>query len=314
MDELISVIVPILNTDPRALDCCLSCIQFQTYRNIEVLCVDGGSYLPTLDIIDKYLRDERFKLIKTCSGVSHQRNTGIDHCSGSYILFIDSDDYFNYDFISLLYKCIKKSGADVAIPLLHRCVYQNDTLISDVQYDAGPVNETITMQNFFKHVRSGELVNPVKLYNRKKIGKTRFDTNYSYGEDLLFNFELSKKEFSSCFSPDAIYYYRVISNTNSGERRFNTKGWNIVKRISSIIRSKEITMKEAVEGLYNEFDFVFTTFYYAFARQKNIKMLVWMIQFKSLYLKRHRNIHDILFMLFPVLIVAWRNRGKTKNR
>ena len=312
MEELISVIVPIYNTEPHALEQCLNCIKKQDYKNIEVICVDGESDSPTLNVINSFLSDTRFKLINTHWGVSRQRNVGIDNSSGNYILFIDSDDYFETNFITLLYENIKKTSSDVSIPLLHRCVFLDNELVSDTPYKVGPINEKVTMQNYFKYARPGELVNPIKLYKKSLIGDTRFDIKCSYGEDMIFNYELSKKEFFSCFVPEAIYNYRVIKNSNSGERRFHSNGWYTIKVLASIIRSRKIKMKESIDGLYNDFDFVFTTFYYALARRKKFFRLIWMIKYKPVYLKRHHNIHDILFMLFPILIVSRRNRKEKK--
>ena len=314
MEEKISIVIPLYNTNPKVLEHCLSCIKMQTYSNIEVLCVDGGSFADTLNVINLFLPDERFKLINTHNGVSHQRNIGIENSEGDYILFVDSDDYFGKDFVRLLYENMKNNGADVSIPLLHRCVYLGDELVSDTPYNVGAIYEKVTKQNFFKYARPGELVNPIKLYKKSLIGNTRFDINCSYGEDLLFNYELSKKGFISCFVPDAIYHYRVIMNSNSGERRFHSNGWYIVKVLASIIKSKEIIDKDSIEGLNKDFDFVFTTFYYALARRKKLLRLIWMMQFKWIYLKRHHNIHDILFMLFPIIIVSRRNRKAKKQQ
>ena len=308
MEELISVIVPIFNTDLSTLRICLSCLKKQSYSNLEVLCVDGGSSQTVVDVINDFLSDPRFKLLNTLPGVSHQRNVGIENSRGKFLLFIDSDDFFDEKFIFNLYSALEKNCADIAIPHIHRCDFLEGKQITDIPYKVVQIEETVTEQNYFKYGRSGELVNPIKLYRRNLIGDERFNVDCSYGEDMLFNFELSKKTFITTFVPDAVYYYRVIKGSNSTERRLDKKGLFIVGALASLIKSKRIKNKDAVIGLTNEFDFVFREFYYSLARQKKVKMLFWMIKYKYLYFKRHHGIHDVLFLLFPIMIVSRRNR------
>ena len=312
-EELISIVIPIFNTELSALNCCLECIQKQIYKNIEVICVDGGSNHNVIQTIKNYLIDCRFILIRTSPGVSHQRNIGIDNSRGRFIIFIDSDDYFDSNYVNNLYLGIKESNADVAIPLTHRCIFSNGILESETAYNIEQVNERINKDNFFKYARYGGLVEVGKMYKAKAIENMEFIENCSYGEDMLFNYELSKKGYNACLVRNAIYNYRVLKGSNSASRRLcNKNGYYIIKKLASIIRSKEIKDKESLKGLYKDFDFVFNSFYYALAREKKIFRLIWMIQFKGLYLRNHHNLHDILYMFFPIFIVGRRNR-KTKK-
>lgn len=313
MEELISVIVPVYNTESNALETCFRCLEEQSYQNVEIIIVDGGSNDHTKDIIKHYCSEnKKWRLISTTKGVSHQRNVGIENSNGSFITFIDSDDYFNKNFIRCLYNSLKETESDVAIPMSHRCIYDGDRLIEDIPYDICEIKEQVTQQNYFKYARPAELVETRKLYKASLIKDVKFNLKCSYGEVMIFNYELSKKGFSTCFVPEAIYYFRVIKHSNSAERRFNTKGWYLVKFLASIIRSKIIKSEESLKGLYGEFDFAFLLFYYALARNKKVFRLIWMIQFKPIYLRNHHNIHDILFMLFPIIVVTRRN-GKSKR-
>lgn len=313
MEELISIIVPIYNTRPDYLNFCLKQLQNQTYKNIEVICVDGGSVFETLTIINSYLCDDRFKLIKTTCGVSHQRNVGIDNCKGAYVCFVDSDDFVDNCFISYLYSSITTSKTDIAIPLIYRCEFEGRKLISRKPYDVIQLEERVTNQNFFKYSRIGELVNPVKLYKTSLVKKTRFLEECSYGEDLLFNYYLSKHSYDTSFVPEAIYNYRVILRVNNTGRRLDKKGLYIIKALAAIIKSKEILSNDSVIELYREFDYVFKEFYYSLALNKNIRGLIWISRYKLLYFKNHHGFHDIIFLLFPILVVARRKRKERCN-
>ena len=90
---LLSVIVPVYNTAPW-LRKCLNSIINQTYRNIEIICVDDGSTDDSLAVLQQYaVLDSRIKVIhQENAGVSVARNRGVEVASGDYVGFVDSDD------------------------------------------------------------------------------------------------------------------------------------------------------------------------------------------------------------------------------
>ena len=93
-NELISIIVPIYNTE-KYLHECLDSIINQTYANFEVLLVNDGSTDSSGIICQEYVKnDSRFRYFeKENGGVSSARNLGLERSEGVYITFIDSDDW-----------------------------------------------------------------------------------------------------------------------------------------------------------------------------------------------------------------------------
>jgi len=93
MSQKISVIVPVYKTE-QYLRRCLDSIIGQTYKNLEIICVNDGSPDDSLSILHEYeTKDTRVKVInQKNSGVSAARNTGLTCASGSFISFVDSDD------------------------------------------------------------------------------------------------------------------------------------------------------------------------------------------------------------------------------
>ena len=91
-----SVIVPVYNVE-NFLPECVESILNQTYSDFELILVDDGATDNCPQICDQYAeRDNRVKVIhKKNGGLSDARNTGITVATGDYILFIDSDDYWN---------------------------------------------------------------------------------------------------------------------------------------------------------------------------------------------------------------------------
>ena len=93
MKELISVIVPVYNTE-MYLDRCVESIINQTYKNLEIILVDDGSTDGSGRICDAYkTKDKRVKVLhQKNSGPSAARNNGIIIAQGDYIGFVDSDE------------------------------------------------------------------------------------------------------------------------------------------------------------------------------------------------------------------------------
>ena len=95
MDNLISIIVPIYNAEKYLVRCLDSLIN-QTYKNIEILCINDGSTDNSLNILNEYAtKDKRIIVInQTNSGPATARNNGLDNANGTFLMFCDSDDYY----------------------------------------------------------------------------------------------------------------------------------------------------------------------------------------------------------------------------
>ena len=91
----ISVIIPVYNTE-KYLEQCLESVINQTYKDLEIICVNDASTDNSFDVINEYSKkDSRIKYInfETNKGVSAARNVGLEAATGDYICFIDSDDW-----------------------------------------------------------------------------------------------------------------------------------------------------------------------------------------------------------------------------
>ena len=100
MDKVLSVIVPIYNTE-KYLNRCVDSIINQTYKDLEVILVNDGSTDGSLAICREYeKKDVRVKVVnKENGGLSSARNAGLDVSSGDYVTFVDSDDFWKSIFM-----------------------------------------------------------------------------------------------------------------------------------------------------------------------------------------------------------------------
>ncbi len=111
---MVSVIVPIYNAEPylrRALDSILS----QTHKDWEAILVDDGSTDSSGNIADEYAQnDKRFKVIhKPNGGQSDARNVALQHTSGEYLLFLDSDDFLHPQLMALCLEATQRDNSDL---------------------------------------------------------------------------------------------------------------------------------------------------------------------------------------------------------
>ena len=113
----ISVIIPIYNVE-KYLKECLDSVVNQTFKDIEIICVDDCGTDNSIQIAEEYAKkDERIKIIhhETNKGLAISRNTGMDNASGEYIFFLDSDDYILPNILEKLYENICTTQADIVL-------------------------------------------------------------------------------------------------------------------------------------------------------------------------------------------------------
>ncbi len=105
-NAVISIVVCAYNAE-ETLDRCLSSLVRQTYRALQIVCIDDGSADGTGAIFEKYAaRDKRvFVAYQENGGISAARNTALKHVAGDYLMFCDADDWFRPDM------CRKMIGA-----------------------------------------------------------------------------------------------------------------------------------------------------------------------------------------------------------
>ena len=120
MNELISIIVPVYNVE-NYLRQCLDSISEQTYKNFECILVNDGSTDNSKQIAEEFLLDSRFRYFeKENGGVSSARNLGIECSGGTYITFIDADDWVDSDYLEVLYNALIDENADISVSTYKR--------------------------------------------------------------------------------------------------------------------------------------------------------------------------------------------------
>ncbi len=112
----ISIILPVYNTE-QYLTRCLDALLVQTFSDFEVLCINDGSTDSSLDILNQYAqKDSRIRVItQENQGSGAARNTGLSLVQSPYLMFCDSDDWYEPQMCEMLYNAIEEHDVDIAM-------------------------------------------------------------------------------------------------------------------------------------------------------------------------------------------------------
>ena len=221
MGEKISVIVPVYNVE-NYLERCVESILHQTYTNFELILINDGSTDSSGQICDHLAN--QYENIKVYhienAGVSNARNVGIQLAMGSWVTFIDSDDFVTQDYLATLASAVEGVNVGFVIAPLHHI---KNGIVTDLPPHSGKTelwSTEETMKELLMTTRTSFF--PVaKLFKRVLLADEKFNTNYHLAEDALFLTELLlKTRCSSVFIDKPIYYYdhREGSATTSVNR------------------------------------------------------------------------------------------------
>lgn len=216
--DLVSIIVPVYNVE-KYLEKCLDSLINQTYRNLQIILGDDGSRDGSGTICDRYAeQDNRIQVIhKKQSGVSAARNTGLEAAKGSYICFVDSDDWIHEKMIETMYENMMEEKAQISI-IGYDMVWEDGRSQKKSDENAYYVwnqREAIAQwmtQKIFKGFMCD------KMFAREIFTGIRFPEDRSYMEDVAIGLDLFARAEKVVYSGKIGYHYlqRQGSATNSG--------------------------------------------------------------------------------------------------
>ena len=225
MDK-VSIVVPVYNVED-CLSYCVDSLRQQTYKNIEIILVDDGSTDHSGEICDQYAQeDERIKVLHIENGgQSRARNIGVQAASSDWIMFLDSDDYYDLKAVEYLVALRDKYAVDLVV-----------TSIVEVRtYQTELNTEDISLENSEKLDRYTGLVrmfygNSVGTHPGGKLYKKEILLQYPYPEGMIYEDLAMAYEHIHYCTEIAVghrsvykYYRRMGSTVNSkySERLLN---------------------------------------------------------------------------------------------
>ena len=194
MDQ-ISIVVPVYNVE-NCLSYCVESLRQQTYKNIEIILVDDGSTDSSGEICDQYAReDNRIKVLHIENGgLSNARNTGVKESSTDWIVFIDSDDYYDHRAIEYLVELRDKYRVDlVATPVIEVRNYENSDFLGDFREKySGKLDRRTALEQMFYG-------NYVGTHSGGKLYKKEILLRFPYPNGMLYeDLALAYEHIASC--------------------------------------------------------------------------------------------------------------------
>lgn len=205
--DLISIIIPVYKVE-EYIEHCIESVINQTYPKIEIILVDDGSPDRCPQICDEWSKqDNRIKVIhKENGGLSDARNIGMTVAQGKYIAFVDSDDWVDKEYISMLYYAAQNTGSDIAACNI-RIVYDENS----IEKSASQANvRCYSPKEALKTILQGEGFRAVawnKLYKRELIMNESFEVGRLH-EDEFFTYRIVDKAGKLAFVDAKLYNYR----------------------------------------------------------------------------------------------------------
>lgn len=212
---LFSFIIPVYNSEKK-IGRCLESLAKQTFLDFEVVLVNDGSKDGSETIIKNFIskhKDLNVNLLyQQNSGAGIARNTGICYAKGEYIVFLDSDDYIEVDYLEHVFEKIQTDNADVIFIDIVR------------EREDGKVIRRENMSDFAmltkKRLIRWQLTGKTPWGGCRKIVRASIIKDYhleyapiKVGEESIFSFRILEIADRISFQPKAIYHY-VESDTS----------------------------------------------------------------------------------------------------
>ena len=231
MDKKLSVIVPVYNV-AEYLSECIESILKQTYENLEIILIDDGSTDCSGRICDEYAKtDGRIRVIhQTNRGLMPTRQVGIMAATGTYLTFVDGDDWIDPDMYSALVPCMGEADLVCSGYFLEDKWGNVAEVIDDFEegrYAGAQLDEILS--RFLFDFEKDKLV-PIqaavwdKLFRTELMKQIDFykDFPISFGEDLVFYSYYMLKCRSIYIYTKCYYHYRYRESSicHSGNKKY----------------------------------------------------------------------------------------------
>ncbi len=228
---MVSIVVPVYNVETY-LSQCLDSLIAQTYKNIEIVCINDGSTDRSLDILNAYAaKDTRIKVItKTNGGVSSARNYARGYIAGRYVMYIDSDDWIDTQTCEKAVSWAEAYTADVVFwnyvrefpsRSRPRMLMGNTPIVVCEPEEISHIHRRFLglYKSELQHPESANALDPVwgKLYRAEFILKNQLEfvdiKAVGTGEDGLFNLHYFQYVHCAVYLPDCFNHYRKFGDS-----------------------------------------------------------------------------------------------------
>lgn len=222
-----SIIMPVYDSS-KTLERSIGSIRSQSYTNWELIVVDDGSKDNSYELLKYYgSSDSRIKVFQQNNrGPGAARNRGMEYCVGDYITFLDSDDYWDLDYLMYIYKEAKNKDADY---IFTDRIYelQNGQVI---KYSSNYAYRNCSKYEIICKQMTGLIPWGMGKAFKKDILSVihnRF-SDLNVGEEAIISFDILNNSKIIKFVKKPIYHY--VQNPNGQHKKGEIDPWGSVVR------------------------------------------------------------------------------------
>ena len=214
MSATVSVIVPVYNSEAH-LAKCLESLTGQTYPHLEIILVDDGSTDSSAELMAGFAaKDERIRVVSQANaGVSRARNVGLASAQGTYVSFVDSDDWLEPETYAEVVTAFEGNDIDfVSFQYFVDDPTQSvphgiDERFHGLQDTVTGLESVLETTNRFVWTR---------VFRKELVGDVRFREDLHWGEDTVFVIDVVRRAKASYLIPHPYYHY--VQSTDSATR------------------------------------------------------------------------------------------------
>lgn len=212
MGNLVSIIMPLYNGE-KFVEITLESVLKQTYKNWELLITNDGSKDNSPKIVEEYVKkDERIKLFNQINkGSAAARNNSLREAKGKYIVFLDSDDIWENNFLEEQIKFLEEKNASLVFSSYKRINEDGKEILEPFI-----VPEKVSYKNLLK---TCSLTCLTSIYDREKTGIIYFNEELkSLRDDYVMWLTMLKKVDFAYGNKEVLASYRIFSNSTTGKK------------------------------------------------------------------------------------------------
>lgn len=253
----LSVIIPVYNVQDYITKT-LSSLVGQTKQNFEIIVVDDGSKDASCRIAERLLADASFPnyhiIKKENGGVSSARNAGLKAATGTYVFFLDGDDYVATDFVERVYETIESQSPDVACwayDKMDAAGLTTSAYFNDWSRELDQMTGVKALEEMLLH-RKLSIWNGSALYRRGLLvdNGIQYTEGCINGEDQEFTFKALSKAGKVIYIDHVLSYY--LQRDSSISFSYNPKRMDVVdalERSTAYLRENEAVPETVIKVL-----------------------------------------------------------------
>ena len=213
----ISVIVPIYNVEPYLREC-LDSVVNQTFRDLEIICVNDGSTDGSPAILEEYAaKDSRIQIVnKENGGLNSARNAGLERVTGEYFAIVDSDDWLDVTAYEKAYARAKESGADMT-----QFYFKFIDFPDRKDFPLPFITEVVTQSEKIQYVKKNWSVCWCYLWKTAFVKKNQlqFHNDLKSNDEITFTYKAALLANKIAILPERLHFYRFRETSLTGNKK-----------------------------------------------------------------------------------------------